>query len=69
MRVLNVSDYLAELAKSKGDRSEQVQEGLSMYIDLWKKAIERGVVDEGDGVDEALEKIEKVGGLYKAAGD
>ena len=64
-----MSDYLAELSKSKGGRTEQVQEGLGMYIDLWKKAIERGVVDEGDRVDEALEKIERVGGLYKAAGD
>jgi hypothetical protein len=40
-----------------------------MYIDLWRKALDRGVVVEDDGVDEALEKIEKVGGLYKAAGD
>ncbi len=40
-----------------------------MYIDLWKKAIEHGVVGEGDKVDEALAKIESVGGLYKAAGD
>jgi hypothetical protein len=67
--VKNVKEYLSELEKSKGDRTEQVKEGLEMYIDLWKKAIERGVVGEGDKVDEALVKIDRAGGLYKAAGD
>ena len=65
----NVKEYLSELERSKGDRTEQVKEGLEMYIDLWKKAIERGVVGEGDKVDEALVKIDRAGGLYKAAGD
>jgi len=64
-----VKEYLSELERSKGDRTEQVKEGLEMYIDLWKKAIERGVVGEGDKVDEALVKIDRAGGLYKAAGD
>jgi hypothetical protein len=68
-RVRNVRSYLEELEKTKEDRTEQVKEGLEMYIDLWKKAIERGVVVESDEVDNALVKIEKAGGLYKAAGD
>jgi len=61
--------YLRDLDDSKEGRSEQVKEGLTIYIDLWKKAIQRGVVTESDRVDEALMKIEKKGGLYAAAGE
>jgi hypothetical protein len=68
-KVRNVGDYLKELEKTKEERNEQVKEGLEIYIDLWKRAIERGVVNEADGVDQALAKIENEGGLYKAAGD
>jgi hypothetical protein len=68
-KVRNVGDYLRELEKTKKERNEQVREGLEIYIDLWKRAIERGVVKEADGVDQALAKIENEGGLYKAAGD
>lgn len=46
-----------------------MKEGLEMYIDLWMRAIENGVVKEDDGVDGALAKIEQKGGLYKAAGE
>ena len=63
----NVGDYLAELEKTKNDREEQVKEGLEIYIDLWKKTIENGIVRETDLVEVALEKIEEKGGLYKAA--
>jgi hypothetical protein len=63
----NVGEYLAELEKTKYDREEQVKHGLEIYIDLWKKTIENGVVRESDPVEEALEKIEVKGGLYKAA--
>lgn len=63
----NVGDYLAELEKTKNDREEQVKQGLEIYIDLWKKTIENGVVRETDLVEVALEKIEVKGGLYKAA--
>lgn len=62
-----VRDYLEELEKSKGERDPQVKEGLEIYVELWKKAIERGVVKETDGVDDALVKLERAGGLYKAA--
>jgi hypothetical protein len=68
-KVRNVKDYLAELEKTKGGRPEQVREGLEIYIDLWKRALGRGVVSEADTVDEALVKIDAEGGLYKAAGD
>ena len=65
----DVRSYLAELEKTKEGRTDQVKEGLEIYIGLWKRAIERGVVEETDGVDDALTKIESSGGLYKAAGD
>jgi len=68
-RVKDVRSYIDELQRTKEDRSEQVKEGLEIYIDLWEKAIERGVVEETDGVDSALAKIEKEGGLYAAAGE
>lgn len=54
---------------TKEGRPDQVKEGLEIYISLWEKAVERGVVEETDGVDSALAKIEKVGGLYAAAGE
>jgi len=68
-KVRNVKEYLAELEKTKGGRPDQVKEGLEIYIDLWKRAIEGGVVGEADSVDDALKKIDQKGGLYKAAGE
>jgi hypothetical protein len=65
----DVRSYLAELEKTKEGRSDQVKEGLEIYIGLWRKAIERGVVAETDKVDDALTKIEGGGGLYKVAED
>jgi hypothetical protein len=66
-KMKSVKDYLAELENSKEGRPDQVKEGLEIYVDLWKKTVEKGVVAESDGVDEALVKIDKMGGLYKAA--
>ena len=43
--------------------------GLDLYIDLWEKAMERGVIEGSDTVDEALAKVEEAGGLYEAAGE
>ena len=40
-----------------------MKEGLEIYVDLWKKAIEKGVVCAEDGVDEALKKLDRAGGL------
>lgn len=62
-----VRDYLEELEKSKEDREPQVREGLETYVDLWRKAVARGIVDLEDPVDDALGKLERAGGLYKAA--
>ncbi|MDG6902771.1 MAG: hypothetical protein JRM80_12550 [Nitrososphaerota archaeon] len=62
----NVRDYLEELERTKGERDPQVREGLEAYVDLWKKAMEKGVVSAEDAVDDALGKLEKAGGLYKA---
>ena len=69
VRMKDVRTYIDELERTKEDRPEQVKEGLEIYINLWEKAIERGVVEETDGVDTALAKIEKEGGLYAAAGE
>ena len=68
-KVKDVRAYIDELERTKGDRTEQVKEGLEIYIDLWKRAMERGVVDGTDGVDIALSKLEREGGLYAAAGE
>jgi hypothetical protein len=57
------------LEGTKNDRPQQVKEGLEIYVDLWKKAIQRGVVSESDTVSEALAKLEKRGGLYTATED
>ena len=65
----DVRAYIDELERTKEGRPEQVKEGLEIYIDLWEKVIERGVVEETDGVDSALAKVEKEGGLYAAAGE
>ena len=65
----DVRSYMDELERTKDARPEQVKEGLEIYLDLWEKAIERGVVEETEGVDSALAKIEKEGGLYAAAGE
>ena len=65
----DLRSYLFELGSTKEGRSEQVREGLEIYVDLWEKAIERGVVSETDAVDAALAKIEEKGGLYAAAGE
>jgi len=65
----DVRSYIDELERSKEGRPEQVRDGLEIYIGLWEKAIARGVVEETDGVDRALAKIEEEGGLYAAAGE
>jgi len=69
VKMKDVRTYIDELQRTKEDRPEQVKEGLEIYINLWEKAIERGVVEEADGVDAALAKIENEGGLYAAAGE
>ena len=65
----DVRTYLNDLERSKEGRSEQVRAGLEIYVGLWKEAIRRGVISEGDGVDTALGKLDRQGGLYAAAGE
>ncbi|QQG49397.1 MAG: hypothetical protein HY247_03590 [archaeon] len=62
-----VKEYLVELERNKEGRPEQVRDGLEIYIELWRKTILRGVIADSDRVEDALEKIEKAGGLYTAA--
>lgn len=66
-KMRNVKEYLLALEKTKCERSDQVREGLEIYIDLWRSAINRGRIAEADSVDDALVKLEKLGGLQKAA--
>jgi hypothetical protein len=65
---VSVRDYLRQLERTKSGKDEQVREGLETFIGLWEKAIENGVVSEADSVEAALAKLEKKGGLYRAAG-
>jgi hypothetical protein len=62
-----VRSYIEELERTKEGRPDQVKEGLEAYLDLWKKAVAKGVVTEEDDVESALEKIEMKGGLYASA--
>ncbi len=68
-KVRDVRTYIDELQKTKEGRSEQVREGLEIYIGLWEKAIELGIVAESDPIEDALAKVEEKGGLYAAAGE
>ncbi|MDA4127964.1 MAG: hypothetical protein OK422_00630 [Thaumarchaeota archaeon] len=63
----NVDEYLRDLEEAKKEKPEQVKEALELYIDLWRKTIEKGIIEDTDEIDVALSKIDKEGGLYKAA--
>lgn len=63
----SVKEYLHDLQSSKGDKPQQVRDALEIYVDLWKRVIEKGIVSPADSIDEALAKIESSGGLYAAA--
>ncbi len=65
----DVRAYLEELGRTKAERTDQVREGLEIYIGLWERAIRRGVISDSDPVDAALLKLEENGGLYVAAGE
>ncbi len=68
-KVKNVASYLKELRDSKKEKPQQVKDGIEIYIELWEKAIKRGIVGPDDDVESALQKIDASGGLYKAAED
>ena len=61
-----VNDYLEELEKTMATRDPLVKEGLELYLGLWNKAVEKGIVSRTDEVDRALSKLEEKGGLVKA---
>lgn len=63
----NVTEYLGELERNKNGKPEQVREGIEIYLGLWERALENGVVLPSDEIGAALAKIEEKGGLYKAA--
>ena len=62
-----VSEYLDVLEGGKEDRPDQVKQGLEIYIELWRRVIEKGIVDSADEMDVALAKVDAAGGLQKAA--
>ncbi|MDG6985852.1 MAG: hypothetical protein JRM73_03800 [Nitrososphaerota archaeon] len=58
---------MEDLQKNLTNRDPQVKEGLELYLGLWNKAVEKGIVSRTDDVDHALAKLEEKGGLVKAA--
>jgi len=63
-----VKEYLKALKESKKGKPGQVKDALEIYIELWDKIIEKGIIGEEDSVELALSKIEGAGGLYEASG-
>jgi hypothetical protein len=66
-KVRTLEDYLAALEDKKSEKPEQVKEGIEVYVSLWRKAIENGVVKPSEELGTALGKVEARGGLYRAA--
>ncbi len=64
-----VRGYLDQLRETKKGKPAQIRDALDIYIDLWEKAIENGTVSDADEIDKALSKIDKAGGLYRAAAE
>ena len=67
--VRTLEEYLQDLQARMQNRPDQVKEGMEIYVGLWRKAIDLGVVEPSDEIARALEKVESMGGLYKAAGE
>ncbi len=62
-----MDEYLHELSEAKKEKPVQIREAIDIYIDLWRKTIDRGIVDATDDIDKALSKIDAKGGLYQAS--
>jgi hypothetical protein len=62
-----VDEYLRELRETRKEKPAQVQDALDIYVELWRRVVDNGIVNPGDSIDEALAKIERAGGLYAAA--
>ena len=67
--MLDVAEYLRELERSSDGKPDQVRDGIEIYLGLWRRALEEGVVRPTDEISDALAKIEEKGGLHGAAGD
>ncbi len=68
-QVKTVDDYLRELRETRKGKPDQVQDALDIYVELWQNVVEKGTVSPSDSIEAALLKIDKAGGLYKAAED
>ncbi len=62
-----VGEYVAQLRVTKKGKPPQIKDALEIYIDLWDKVVKNGTISESDEIDVALSKIDKAGGLYRAA--
>jgi hypothetical protein len=65
----NVTEYLEELERNEDDKSDQVRDGIEIYPGLWRRALEKGMVQPSGGISDAFAKIEEKGGLYEVAED
>ena len=65
----NVFEYLEELEKNKDDKPDPVRDGIEIYLGLWRRALEKGVVLPLKEISGALAKVEERGGLYRATED
>lgn len=62
-----VREYLKALRETKKGKPTQIKDALDIYIELWERMMEKGIIAEGDSVEAALSKIDGAGGLYEAA--
>lgn len=68
-KVGTVQEYMEALERSKKEKPDQIRESLEIYVDLWKKVVNKGIVEPSDSMAEALAKIDRSGGLYHSAED
>ena len=64
-----VREYLKELGETKKEKPSQVKDALEIYAGLWESVIQKGIISDDDGIDDALSKLDAKGGLYQAASD
>ena len=62
-----VREYLDQLKETRKGKPPQIRDALDIYVEMWDKVIEDGLISEDDEVALALSKIDKAGGLYEAA--
>jgi hypothetical protein len=61
-----VREYLAQLKETKERKPPQIKDAIDIYIELWDRVIEKGIISEDDEIDAALSKIDAAGGLMQA---